>query len=55
MSGQQNNDTAPMAQPHPPQHTGTIAIDTKRFKSTVNPDCRLEVYKAAFPEMDRSH
>jgi hypothetical protein len=38
----------------PLQHTGAIAIDTRLFKNTVNIDCRLEVYKAAFPEMDRS-
>jgi hypothetical protein len=58
ISDQQQNDTTTMAQPSPqqqPQHTGTIAIDTKLFKSTVNLDCRLEVYKTAFPEMDRSH
>jgi hypothetical protein len=36
------------------QNTGMIAIDTRLFKETVNLDCRLEVYKAAFPEMDRS-
>jgi hypothetical protein len=38
----------------PTQHTGAIAIDVKLFKNTVNLDCRLEIYKATFPEMDHS-
>ena len=37
----------------PEQHTGAIAIDTVLFKATIPPECRLGVYKAAFPEMDR--
>jgi hypothetical protein len=57
MSVEQPNVTSSMAQTtaqQPLQHTGAIAIDTRLFKNTVNLDCRLEVYKSTFPEMDRS-
>jgi hypothetical protein len=57
MSAEQPNTPSSVAEPtvqRSMQNTGLITIDTKLFKDTVNLDCRLEVYKAAFPEMDRS-
>lgn len=55
VSSSQQNQTSQMSPPRDQQlqqATNLIAIDMKLFKEKLDVDCRFEVYKQAFPEMD---